>query len=74
MAISALDLISDKNMSGIYQKCPTETDVSTYSEIWTRVSVTLNPFRALLNIPITCPLKCENDARLHVYENLILDF
>lgn len=50
MAIAALDLIPNKNMSGIYQKCPTETDVSTYSEIWTRVSVTLNPSHALLNI------------------------
>lgn len=50
MAINALDLIPNKNISGIYQKCPTETDVSTYSEIWTRVSATLNPSHALLNI------------------------
>lgn len=64
MATNAMDSIPEKNMSEIYQKCPTEIDVSSYSEIWTRALVTLNPSCALLNIYSSqALLKCENDAR-----------
>lgn len=50
VTINAMDSIPEKNMSEIYQKRPTEIDVSSYSEIWTRALVTLNPSCALLNI------------------------
>lgn len=70
MAIIAVDSIPEKNMSGIYQKCPTEIEVSSYSEMWTGASVTLNPSHAKY-ILITSPLKCENDARQtsHVWKS-----